>query len=232
MVRKILDTGTSVKRIVVGLSCAVAIYGQAQVQVSGRITDQASGTPVAGLAITIIQAPSASSPQPRVYHATSARDGSYAVSLPLGSYRICTEEAEGYLDPCQWQLASTAIVVTAPTTRNIVLQTGRPLIVRIVDSAGLLKVAPSARVIAPAVSASVTDSSGKTRLIPFRRTAGAVHEFSLLVPLASYTLHVVSSVATLAAPDGTILSAAGFNTPINTAALPKTPPSWLPIWLN
>jgi len=51
------------------------------------------------------------------------------------------------------------------------------------------------------------------------------------VPLASYTLHVASSAATLAAPDGTALTAAGYNATVNAAAPPATPPSWLPIWL-
>ena len=70
------------------------------------------------------------------------------------------------------------------------------------------------------------------RLIPFRRTVGAVHEFSEIVPLASYTLRVASSAATLEAPDGTILPAGGYSASINTAVAPPPPPAWVPIWLT
>lgn len=215
----------------VGLACVLSAYGQAQVQISGHIANP-SGAPIAGLAIAVMQPPSATSPQPRVYRARSASDGSYSVAVPPGSYRICAEEAEGYLDPCQWQLGSTDITVTAPTVRNILLQQGRALIVRIFDSGGLLNAASSASVMAPAVTVSITDSNGKTRLIPFRKNAGAVHQFALLVPLSSYSRHVASSAAILAAPDGTIIGPSGYNATVNTAVAPIHPPSWLPVWLT
>jgi|GEM_PF-2247681 len=231
MTRNRFHVKNSLRTTAVGLACVFGAYGQAQVQISGHIADQSSAAPIAGLAIFAVQPPSVAAPQPRIYRTTSASDGSYSVTVPPGSYRICLDEAEGYLDPCQWALGSTDISATTPTSRNIALQKGRPLIVRISDSGGVLAVTPSGAVVAPAVSVSITDSSGKTRLLPFRRTAGAVHEFSLLVPLASYTLHVASSAATLAAPDGTALTAAGYNATVNAAAPPATPPSWLPIWL-
>ncbi len=219
-------------RAALGLIPAFAIYGQTQFRMSGHILDQASGTSIAWLAITVIQPPSGPSPQPQVFRATSENDGSYSVSVPRGSYRICAEEAQGYLDPCQWRLGSTDVVVSAATQQDVDVQKGRQLIIRILDSAGTLTVAPSASVGAPAVSITIVDSSGKTRLIPFRRTIGAVHEFSQLVPPASYTLHVGSAVATLAAPDGTALTSAGYNAIINTAVAPAVPPFWLPTWLS
>lgn len=217
---------------VLGLISAFAIYGQAQVQISGHISDQASAAPIAGLAITMIQPPSGSSPPPRLFRTTSRSDGSYSASVPPGSYRICVEEMQGYLDPCQWSLGSSDFVVSAATVKDVALLKGRQLIVRILDSADYLRVAPSAAVVAPAVSISIVDSSGKTRLIPFRKTVGAVHEFSLLAPLASYTLRVSSAAAALAGPDGTALTTAGYSAIVNTAVAPATPPSWLPIWLS
>jgi hypothetical protein len=39
------------QRTALGLISTFAIYGQAQVQMSGHIADQASGAPIAGLAI-------------------------------------------------------------------------------------------------------------------------------------------------------------------------------------
>jgi hypothetical protein len=208
------DIQCSLKSVLLGL--ALASFAQAQMKVVGRVVDQ-TGAPVAGIAISVIQVPSALSPRPRVYRATSARDGSYAVLALPGLYRICVEEAQGYLDPCQWQLGSTGVAVRASIMHSIVLQEGRPLSVRILDSSGLLKVASSASVVAPSVVASIIDTSGRTRLIPFRNTVGAVHEFSLLVPPGSYTLHVSTSAATFAGPDGTILPATGYTETINTA---------------
>jgi hypothetical protein len=221
----------SLRTTAVGLACVFVAYGQVQVQISGHIADQVSAAPIPGLPIFAVQPPSVATPQPKIYRTTSASDGSYSVTVPPGSYRICLDEAEGYLDPCQWALGSTDISATTSTSRNIALQKGRSLIVRISDPGGVLAMTPSATATGPAVSVSISDGSSKTRLLPFRRTAGAVHEFSLLVPLASYTLHVASSAATLAAPDGSALTAGGYNATVNVAAPPATPPSWLPIWL-
>jgi Carboxypeptidase regulatory-like domain len=213
---------------------AFAVCGRAAVQVTGHITDQASGAPVAGLAISLIQLPSGASSEPQVFRTTSRPDGSYLIEVSPGSYRICAEEVQGYLDPCQWRLGSTDFVasaVAAQAVRDFTLERGRKLIVRVLDSAASLTVASLAGVAAPALSISVVDSTGKIRVVPFRKTVGAVHEFTLLVPLASYSLHVSSPVANLASPDGAALTSAGYNTAIDTSVIPAALPSWLPPWL-
>jgi hypothetical protein len=217
------------------LIAAFTNHGQAQVQLSGRLSDQASGAPIAGLAITLLKPPSGSSPQPQVFRATTRGDGSYSLGVPAGAYRICAEEVQGFLDPCQWRLGSTDFVVSAmavQSVQNVALLKGRELTIRVLDYTGSLKVASAAGVSAPAVSASVVDSSGKSHLIPFRKTTGSVHVFSLLVPLALHTLHVSSPVATLAAPDGKALTAAGYTATVDTAVAPASLPSWLPMWLS
>lgn len=202
-----------------GLACAFAAYGQTQTSVSGHVID-ATGTPVAGVAISLIQLPSRSSPEPNTFHATSATDGFYLARVPSGPYRICVEEAQGYLDPCQWQLKASGRAGTATGTQDVVLQRGRALVVHIVDPTGLLNATPDAKVIAPSASVTVTDSTGRTRLVPFRKTAGGIHEFSLFVPLASYTLNVSSSAAILAGSDGAILPTGGYSTTVDVAAAP------------
>ena len=211
-----------------------AVGGQAAVQVTGHITDQASGAPVAGLAISFIQLPSGASSEPRVFRTTSRPDGSYSFEVSPGSYRICAEEVQGYLDPCQWRLGATDFVASAAavqTVRDFTLEKGRKPIVRVLDSTASLTATSLADVTAPALSISVVDSRGTTRVIAFRQTVGSVHEFTPLVPLASYSLHVSSSVANPAAPDGTALTSAGYNATIDTSIIPAALPSWFPPWL-
>lgn len=202
-----------------GLACAFAAYGQTQTSISGHVIE-ATGTPVAGVALSLIQLPSRSSPEPNAFHATSATDGFYLALAPSGSYRICVEEAQGYLDPCQWQLDASGTARTGIGTHDIVLQKGRSLVVHIVDPSGRLNAPPDAKVIAPSASVTITDSVGTTRLVPFRKTTGGIHEFSLLVPLASYTLNVTSSAATLAGADGAVLPAGGFSATVDVGTGP------------
>lgn len=219
MPRHASQFGIKARIAAAGLACAFAAYGQSEASISGHLTDP-TGAPIAGIAISLIKLPSSRSPEPKSYHVMSTGDGFYRAYVPSGSYRICAEEAQGYLDPCQWQPDAVDIMVSGRTTHNVVLQRGWPLSVHIIDATGLLIGAPPASVSAPTASVSITDSNGKTRLIPFRKTAGGVHEFSVVAPTASYTLNVASSEAAFAGPDGAIGPAGSFSALVNIAVAP------------
>jgi hypothetical protein len=86
---------------------------------------------------------------------------------------------------------------------------------------------------APPLTASIVDTAGKVRLVPFQASSLPFYTFSLLVPATGqFTLAVGSRYLTLADEAGAPLSDNGYSTLLDTSAIlaawASTPP-WIPL---
>jgi hypothetical protein len=103
--------------------------------------------------------------------------------------------------------------------------------------AGLPGIAPDlSGVPAPPVTASITDSSGNLRLVPFSGADGSTYNFAMLIPASGvFTLEVGSSHISLASDQGTQIAGNTYRTTLDSSAILgawTSTPSWLPLWLS
>jgi hypothetical protein len=228
MTRKdLIDSRT--RLVLVSFVSALALTGQSAFPVSGVVSSVADGSAIAGLNVTAVQMNAAAGATPIVLHGLTGVGGTFNLSAPAGAYRLCVEEALGYLDPCQWSPGSSDFSVASAAKVQIALRAGVRLIIRLNDPQGKVQnaMAAAASATAPPLSAFITDSAGIGRLIPYHPSVGPVYEFARLVPADQFTLNVQSSLFQLADPTGVNLPGSAYQATIDTSA--TTPQQWNPI---
>jgi hypothetical protein len=193
------------------------------------VSSAADGSAIAGLNVTAIQVNAAAGATPIVLHGLTGVGGTFSLSVPVGAYRLCVEEALGYLDPCQWSPGSSDFSVASATTVQIALRGGVRLVIRLNDPQGKVQnaMAATAATPAPPLSAFIADSAGVGRLLPYHPSAGPVYEFARLVAADQFTLRVQSSWFQLADATGVNLTGSAYQSMIDTTTI--TPQQWNPI---
>lgn len=211
--------------VLVWLRCALPGYPQ----ITGRILDDASGVPVAGVTVSAAETPKVFSPiGPSIQRATSQSDGTYSFDgLSLGSYRLCVHHQGDYLDPCQWPQGALKSVSPGDPPVDIRLRKGARLCVRVYDPEDLASQVskPGPAPLIP-VNALITGDAAVSRpLLPVQTGERQYEYCSLVPPDTDFTLTVSSAAFLLADKDGTPVDEKGWSTQLRLALPAEKAPS-------
>jgi len=85
------------------------------------------------------------------------------------------------------------------------------------------------------LQATITDSNGAIRLLPFWQANGSLYDFAMFVPeTAQFTLNVSSNYISLADQSGSALASNTYQATLTTptvASIQASAPAGLPFWL-
>ena len=192
------------------LFLGIAVWGQDS-NLSGHVRDERH-RPVQGALVTLsLSPPPGARVKPFLSTAKTARDGTFAASVPQGTYRLCAQLPDSQLlDSCTWAAGPGTISTGGARTLAlppITLKRGYPLEVAVEDGGKVLTELAS-RGPAKPLLIGVRGGNGMFRPLTLRSKRGETQEFSLLVPRdTALELSVSSRDVTLADDKGAALDA-------------------------
>ncbi|MCX6618375.1 MAG: carboxypeptidase-like regulatory domain-containing protein [Acidobacteria bacterium] len=206
------------------IALASGIYAQPPARLTGRVTAEETGKPLAG--VTVLATQQISSGRPVILRALTNGDGAYVIDgAPPGSYGLCIHAGTAYLDPCEWG----GPVASSPggASQEIRLRLGIRLVVKLDDASGYAANRDPKKPGSP-LAVTVAGASGRERPVPLTSQGGGVYEYSYLTPPDTVLrLRVASNEFLLADASGSAIDERGYVFSVTTPSA-VTPPSGRP----
>jgi hypothetical protein len=193
------------------LSWAILQCGASGQTLTGTVTGADTGAGIPGATVNAFLRVADQGHKPVVYQGQTDAAGRYGITVSPGTYTLCVQGANAYLDPCQWGGASSVAVAAGGTvSAPLRLEKGAPFVLRVHDKNRLLQQVE--RIKGEAVSAAVTTPSGRRFLLPLAYDNGRIRDYAANLPRnVALTLSVGSVKLALSDRANTPLNANGIS---------------------